>query len=78
MRRETFVPKIRLELRRERVLTPEGCCVRSVTKHVKRAASLLGSEKSKLVSTPPSASDRNDLVNDESRRDKETSIFSLW
>ena len=47
-------------LRRERVLTPEGCFVKSGSKYVERAASLLGSEKSKFVSTPLAASDRND------------------
>ena len=65
-------------LRREHVLTPEGCCVRSVTTCVARAASLLGSEKSKPISALPAASDRNDVVSDEPRRDKETSIFSLY
>ena len=64
-------------LRRERVLAPEGCFVRSGSKYVERAASLLDLEKSKLVSTPLAASDRNNLVNDEPRRDKETSICSL-
>ena len=52
-------------LRRERTLTPERCFV--------RFASLLGLEQSKPVSTLLAASDRNDLVSGEPRRDKEAS-----
>ena len=59
-------------LRRERTLTPEGCFVRSdsMWSVLRRCWAL---EQSKPVSTPLAASDRNELVSGEPRRDKETS-----
>ena len=47
-------------LRRERILTLEGCCVRANSTYVERAASLLGLENCTPVSPSLRASDWND------------------